>query len=103
MLFPSGELKSEYSAALPLLRVVCSEIEFEFAKHSAQVELLSCTDRQANLGIDNASDEMVHFVCVEVSKRYKRKDNIKTAQMVEPDMPVIMVLCTGAEDLLWVN
>lgn len=104
MIFTDTEVKDNFEKCMPLLQVVCSEIEFEFQKHMAQVEMMECSPTGfAVLAVDNATQNTITEVCTVINRRYRRKDQKPTVHLVDPKDPLVNVICTSKDDLEYLH
>jgi hypothetical protein len=104
VIFSDESVKTNFESCTPLLKVVCSELEFEFQKHMAQIEMMECSPTGfAVLAVDNAAQSTITEVCTAINRRYRRKDQKPTVHLADPKDPLVNVICTDKDDLEYLH
>lgn len=98
MLFLDDESRHMFHQSSTLLQIICQMLEFECAKHSAQVELIACESGLAIMGVQQITFDQLTDACQTVNKQFQRVDKTFTCKISERRMGIVECYASDLAD-----
>jgi len=97
VIFIDKDTRALFAKTAPILQIIVSDVEFELAKQSLQVELIDVFEEAAVLAIEGGNELILQQLCSDMNKKYQRFDDEFTC--VSPEEEILIVKCNSPAEL----